>query len=292
MGATLTLWAMFGGLDASAQPTRAIRPVQTPAMQPAAGSVLLERLTSPELAARIAAGTRTVLLPIGGTEQNGPHMVLGKHNVRVAILAERIAADLGNAVVAPVLAYVPEGGIDPPTQHMRYAGTISIPEPAFEATIEGAARSLRHHGFTLIVLLGDHGGYAKSLRRAAERADRAFAQGGAPARVLLLQPYYDAAQHDFPALLEKRGYSKAEIGTHAGLGDTSLALAVLRLAVRSEALAAPAGAKLEGVSGDPRRASAELGRVAIEHIVAVSVAAIRAAQRRDASSSAVHRDRP
>ena len=77
-------------------------------------SVFLEDLSSRELADRIAAGTTTVLVPIGGTEQNGPHMVLGKHNVRVRVLAEQIAERLGNALVAPVLAYVPEGrGIFP-----------------------------------------------------------------------------------------------------------------------------------------------------------------------------------
>ncbi|MDE2613316.1 MAG: creatininase family protein [Burkholderiales bacterium] len=275
----LMLAALVGAPGAVAQP-RPAAPLPT-----ARGPVQLERLTSPELRARIAAGTRTVLLPIGGTEQNGPHMVLGKHNVRAGLLAARIAEQLGDAVVAPVLAYVPEGDIDAPTQHMRYTGTISIAEPAFEAVIEDAARSLRRHGFTLIVLLGDHGGYTHSLHRAADRANRAFAGGGAPARVLVLQPYYDAAQHDFPALLEKRGFSKAEIGLHAGLGDTSLALAVDPSLVRADVLAAAAGAKLDGVSGDPRRASAELGRLGVEHIIAASVAAIRSAERRAPSAA-------
>ncbi len=268
---------------ASGQPMQPLGPAGAPLP---GGPWQLERLTSPELAARIAAGTRTVLVPIGGTERNGAHMVLGKHNVRVGRLAERIAAELGNAVVAPVLAYVPEGDIDPPTQHMRSAGTISIPEAAFESLLEGAARSLRRHGFTLIVLLGDHGGYVPSLRRVAERLNRAFAGGTAPARVLLLQSYYDASQRDFARWLGQRGYSEAEIGRHAGLADTALALAVDPTLVRSELLSAPATAKADGVSGDPRRASAELGRVGVERIVAVSTAAIRAAQRQGGSPAA------
>src|SRR5213595_2951415 len=86
--------------------------------------VRLEEMTSPELRERIAAGKTTILIPIGGTEQNGPHMVLGKHNARARILAQRIAEKLGNALVAPVIAYTPEGSIDPPTQHMKYPGTI------------------------------------------------------------------------------------------------------------------------------------------------------------------------
>ncbi|MEO7031112.1 MAG: creatininase family protein, partial [Herbaspirillum sp.] len=71
-------------------------------------TVYIEQMTSPELRDRIAAGTTTILVPIGGTEQNGPHMVLGKHNVRASVLAGQIAQRLGNAVVAPVVSYVPE----------------------------------------------------------------------------------------------------------------------------------------------------------------------------------------
>src|SRR6476659_187769 len=85
------------------------------------GSVFIEDLTWTELRDRIAAGATTILVPIGGTEQNGAHMALGKHNVRVRALAEKIARSLGNALVAPVVAYTPEGGVDPPTGHMRFA---------------------------------------------------------------------------------------------------------------------------------------------------------------------------
>lgn len=89
--------------------------------------------------------------------------------MRARYLAGRIAAKLGDALVAPVIAYVPEGGIDPPTQHMKHPGTITIPEDVFEKTLESAARSLKRHGFTTVVLLGDHGGYARSLANVAAR---------------------------------------------------------------------------------------------------------------------------
>src|SRR6266446_3132982 len=78
------------------------------------GTVFLEDLTWTELRDAIHSGKTTILIPIGGTEQNGPDMALGKHNVRVKILAEKIANQLGNALVAPVIAYVPEGNITPP----------------------------------------------------------------------------------------------------------------------------------------------------------------------------------
>ncbi len=241
-----------------------------------AEEVSLEAMTSPELRARIAAGATTVLVPIGGTEQNGAHMVLGKHNRRARLLAERIARELGDAVVAPVIAYVPEGAIDPPTAHMRYAGTISVPEPAFEAILEGAARSLAHHGFRAIVLLGDHGGYQAALRRVQARFNRGpDARGGA--RVIALDEYYRAAEVDFAAWLKAHGHDPAEIGEHAGLLDTSLALALDPALVRRDLLGrAPRPGERDGVRGDPSRASAELGEVGVAMIVRESVEAIRA----------------
>ena len=238
-----------------------------------AATVQLEELTWTELRDRIAGGATTVLLPIGGTEQNGPHMTLGKHNLRVKLLAVRIAERLGNAVVAPVIAYVPEGAIEPPTHHMRYTGTISIPEPVFEATLEAAARSLRRHGLRDVVLLGDHGGYRASLDRVAAKLNREW---GVAARVHPVPEYYRAAQDDFANTLAAKGFSRDEIGPHAGLADTALTLALDPSQVRMDVAAArPRGAAPDGVSGDPRRASSELGRIGVEHVVDATVAAIR-----------------
>jgi creatinine amidohydrolase/Fe(II)-dependent formamide hydrolase-like protein len=244
--------------------------------------VMIEDLTWTEVRDRVAAGTTTVLVPIGGTEQNGPHMVLGKHNVRVRALAGRIAAALGDALVAPVLAYVPEGAVQPPASHMRFAGTLSIPEATFESLLEGTARSLRQHGFRAIVLLGDHGGYQRSLQRVATRLNHEWsttphADAGA-ARVLAPAAYFDVTQGAYLERLKQRGYGAAEIGTHAGLADTSLALAIDPALVRVDALARPPHAA-EGVYGDPRRASADLGQVGVQLIVDTTVAAIRAAVR-------------
>ena len=108
--------------------TALIATIPAAAASVAPATVFLEQLTWTELQQQVSGGKTTILVPIGGTEQNGPHMVLGKHNVRVKALTERIALALGNALVAPVLAYVPEGGVNPPTAHMRFPGTITVPE--------------------------------------------------------------------------------------------------------------------------------------------------------------------
>jgi creatinine amidohydrolase len=85
---------------------------------PRPDSVFLEDLTWTEVKDALAGGKTTVIIPTGGTEQNGPHIVLGKHNYLVRYKAGEIARQLGNALVAPVVAYVPEGDINPPTSHM------------------------------------------------------------------------------------------------------------------------------------------------------------------------------
>lgn len=241
----------------------------------AAAPVQLEDLTWTEVRDALAAGKTTVLIPIGGMEQSGPYLTLGKHDARARVLAERIARALGDALVAPVVAYVPEGGIHPPTAHMRFPGTISVPPEVFEKTLEAAAESLRAHGFRTIVLLGDHGGYQASLRRVAARLSKPWAGSGA--RLLAPRAYYEASSAGFDALLRQRGYAPGEIGTHAALADTSLQLALAPESVRREALAhAEAPGPGDGIyGGDPRRASAELGRLGAEAIVARTVHAIR-----------------
>ncbi len=121
-------------------------------------TVFLEELTWTEVRDALNAGTTTVIIPTGGTEQNGPHMVLGKHNYLVKYKAGEIAKRLGNALVAPVMAYVPEGDVDPPTGHMRFPGTVTTPPEVFAKVLEFAARSFKQHGFHDIALLGDSGG--------------------------------------------------------------------------------------------------------------------------------------
>jgi len=238
--------------------------------------VFIEDLTSPELRRAIDAGKTIVLVPIGGTEQNGPHMTLGKHNARVRALAERIALSLGNALVAPVIAYVPEGSIAPPSSHMRFPGTITLPDAAFETTLEYAARSFRLHGFLDVVFLGDHGSYQKDMKAVAARLNREWA--ATPVRVHAIEEYYRAFESGFDHFLASRGYRADEIGTHAALADTSLSLAVNPQSVRTDQLeAAASGGRSAGVYGDPRRASAALGATGADLIVTETVAAIRKA---------------
>jgi creatinine amidohydrolase len=238
-------------------------------------TVFLEELTWTELRDQVAAGKTTVLVPIGGTEQSGPYVALGKHNARAKVLAQRIAEGLGNALVAPVVAYVPEGSTAPPSAHMRFAGTISVPDDVFKKMLESAAHSFQVHGFKNIVFLGDHGGYTKDLQQVAAQLNKSWS--ATQARAWVPAEYYGTSSDGYNQILRQRGYRDDEIGTHAALADTALQLAVAPDMVRLQQLRnAPKPSAADGVyGGDPRRASAEIGILGVDAIVAKTVQALK-----------------
>ena len=195
---------------------RGVAGIHAGASLPQPGSVFLEELTWIEVRDAIAGGKTTVIIPTGGTEQNGPHIVLGKHNYLVKYKAGEIARQLGNALVAPVVAYVPEGDVDPPTGHMRYAGTITTPQDVFVKVLEFAARSFKQHGFVDVVLVGDSGGNQEGQRLVAAALNKEWA--ATPVRVHHITAYYPGRGDDW---VVSQGVSAADVGTHAGTHDTA-----------------------------------------------------------------------
>lgn len=249
----------------------------------AAERIFLDDMTSAEVRAAVKDGKTTIIIPVGGTEQSGPHIALGKHNIRVKALSGKVAEALGNVLVAPVVAYVPEGNVDPASGHMRFAGTVSVPEGAFKNIIEGAARSLRQHGFVNIVILGDHGGYQPALKAVTASLNREWAKTPSKglsneARTHFISEYYAATQTTYVKALRDKGLSDHQIGLHAGVADTALSLAIAPAMVRTELFATaaqegPAG----GTVGDPRAATAVLGQLGVDAVVSETVLAIRRA---------------
>ncbi len=234
-------------------------------------TVFVEELTWTEVRDAIKAGKTTIVFPTGGTEQNGPHMVLGKHNFIVKHAAEQIARRLGNALVAPVLAYAPEGGIDPPSGHMRYPGTITLPDEVFMKVTEAAARSFKVNGFKDIVLIGDSGPNQKPLQSVARALNRQWAK--TDVRVHFVPDYY--SESAFRAWLQSQGEKPADIGTHAGIADTSQLIAVYPSGIRSNQVATGADRALTGASGNPARANATYGNKGLELKIEGAVAQIR-----------------
>jgi creatinine amidohydrolase/Fe(II)-dependent formamide hydrolase-like protein len=245
----------------------------TAAAAPSTAPVVeLERMTWLEIRDRIAEGATTAIIPTGGTEANGGHMVTGKHNLIVAATARRIALALGDTLVAPVLAYVPEGDIASRSGLMAFPGTISVPDEVFAAVLESAAASLKAAGFRTIVLLGDSGGNQAPQRAVSEKLSAVWTADGVT--VINAERYY--AENGGDAWLASEGERAVDIGTHAGIRDTSELMAIAPDGVRLERARPDA----DGAQGDARRASAERGQRLLQLKVEAAVAEIRAAQER------------
>ncbi|WP_220248389.1 creatininase family protein [Chitinophaga rhizophila] len=238
--------------------------------QPA--QVLMEAMTSRELAANIASGTNTVLIFSGGTEASGPHLVLGKHNYRIYRYATQIADSLGNTLVAPVLPFAPNSAI-----LEQYPGTISLTEQTFSDVNEQLVRSMVASGFRYIVLMSDHYNSQRPLRNLAARLDSAYRAKGA--RVFFSSDGYGKARVQIEAGIARQGYVP---GGHGGLWDTAETWAVLPTAVRTAYMATGDTTHLgngpldaAGVSGDPCPATPEQGKAFGELRVQLAVKEIR-----------------
>ena len=238
--------------------------------QEAPNTVFLEELTWTEVREKIDAGMTTAIIATAGHEQNGPHMVLGKHNYIVTAAAEAIAWELGNALVAPTVTYVPEGSVENPRGHMSKAGTITLPQEFFEKLLEYAARSLVVHGFTDIVMIGDSGGNQRGMSNVAEMLN---AEWGGSARVHFVGDYY--GNNGVQEYLLAQGHTQEQIGSHAGIVDTSQLWYVAPQHVRPDRFALNGGMEDSGVRGDPRLASVEYGRIGFRQKVDAALAQIR-----------------
>jgi creatinine amidohydrolase len=170
------------------------------APRPIAAGVSLwsEELTYMEVRDAVRAGTTTIIIGTGGVEQNGPYVAGGKHNYVLQTVLPYVAREIGHALIAPIVKFVPEGGIEPPTGHMQYAGAIGVEEATFEALLTDVCRSYKAHGFVDIVLIGDSGGNQQGMEKVAAELNRKWA--GERARVHYLREYYYEDQWSYAFL--------------------------------------------------------------------------------------------
>jgi creatinine amidohydrolase/Fe(II)-dependent formamide hydrolase-like protein len=264
-----------GGARAAAQaaagpprPTMDTAPAgKTPTRAP--DTVFIDELTWEETRDALRAGARTAIIPTGGTEKNGYHMVLGKHNVVVAHAANLMARRIGQTLVAPVIQYVPEG--DPDRQ---VPGAISLPSPAYDQLLDAAARSLKAHGFNEILFIGDSGGNQAGMRAVADALNAEWKDAGV--KVYALTDYYEGGREHYRAWMQAAfGYDDTTVGSHAGISDTSQMLHVYPQGVRRDQIMPWGGPKDSGVTGDPTKATAEIGRMGIEFKVNAGIGQYR-----------------
>lgn len=179
------------------------------------GIVDLELLTHTEVSDKIHnQGMTAVLIPAGGTEERGPHDVLGGHTFIAHYNAVQVAKKLGNALVAPVLPIAPNAtGVRPGTTE---PGGVTMPPEVFKAVVTAEIASMSWHGFKDIYVMGDHGGGQKEMKEAAEEEDAKLAPGGV--HVYYIGDFYGKTHDDIDMYLYEH---KLPIGGHGAMMETS-----------------------------------------------------------------------
>src|SRR3990172_7616827 len=179
------------------------RPADTPPTAPAGkppDSVFLEDLTWAEVRDLTKTGWTTAIVGTAGTEQKGPHMVDGEHKFVLEYTADKVARAVGHTLVAPVIAYVPEGSWTNPNGHMGKPGTITLPDDRFIELLVNTGRSLKSGGFTTVLLIGESGGNQNGMRTAAARLHDLWK---GEARAFWIGDYYQKSHNEQNAYVTK-----------------------------------------------------------------------------------------
>jgi creatinine amidohydrolase/Fe(II)-dependent formamide hydrolase-like protein len=235
-------------------------------------SVWLEELTWLEVRDLLRAGHRTVIIPTGGIEQNGPYLALGKHSMILRATMEALARELGDALVAPIISFVPEGDIAPPSSHMRYPGTVSVTQETFRALLTDIARSMKAHGFEHVVLVGDSGGNQDGMAAVAAALGQEWKGSGTD--IFHIPEYYDNPRWN--AWIAEQGIREEPEGLHDDVRHSSLMMLVDTAYVRTGPRMAAGLFRINGVELAPVERTLELARRLAAYQAEVTAAAIRA----------------
>ncbi len=240
----------------------------------AADTLFIDEMTWMEVRDAMKAGKDSVIVAAGGIEQNGPYVVTGKHNVVLRATTQAIARKLGNALIAPIVGFAPEGDFDPPTDHMKYPGTIGVSEDIFRRLLSDVCSSLRTHGFRNILLLGDHGLDQEGLEQVA--ADLTKKWAGGKTRVFYIADYYDG-EGEVAKWLAGQGIKEVDEGLHDEFMMEAQMMTVDPSTVRMKERIAAGKFRINGVDLAPAEKTIEWGRKIVNYRADRTVAAIKKA---------------
>ncbi|MBY0524101.1 MAG: creatininase family protein [Gemmataceae bacterium] len=257
----------------SAQSTVMTPDPKAPRPIDALDSVWIEELTWMEVRDAMKAGKNIVIIPTGGVEQNGPYLATGKHDYVLKAMGEAIARKLGNALVAPIVPFVPEGDIDPPTGHMKYPGSISLTEDTYERLLIDICSSFRTHGFAHVVMIGDSGGNQKGMKAVAEKLNAKWSDG--KTRFHFIPEFYDYGA--VAKWLKEQGIDQKPEGHHDDFAITAIMMTVDPTTVRFKQRVAAKKASINGVPLEPADKTIEWGKKIVDFRADATVKAIQKA---------------
>ena len=249
----------------------------------------LADLTWPELALARTAGRDTAVIPLGATEQHGPHLPFASDTWIADALAARFCARVPEAVAIPALPF----GCS--AEHAEFPGTLTLGWDTLRALLADLCASLARAGFARVVLFSAHGGNDALLADAAP----ALAAAAHPARLIVCRDIaqFAAGWHRASAAF---GVTPDAAGHHAGEFETSLIAGLRPGAVRRAALRPGLGRVGDaahavfypslrrrapsGVVGDPRGATATRAVAYLDAWVEVLLAQYRGAKKRQTTN--------
>lgn len=199
--------------------------------------------------ADLARNAPTLAVPVGATEQHGPHLPMSTDTDIAVALAERLAAKMRDVVVAPAVTYGSSG------EHQGFPGTLSIGQEAVILLLVELVRSACLT-FSSVVLITTHGGNAQPVLQAVRR----LRDEGR--KVLAWSPNWSGDAHagrtETSLML---ALAPQQVRLHAAQAGNTTPIGDLLPRLRQEGLAAVTA---NGVLGDPAGATAEEGALLLE----------------------------
>jgi creatinine amidohydrolase/Fe(II)-dependent formamide hydrolase-like protein len=176
--------------------------------------VELELLTHTEVSQKIKDGKTSVLIITGGTEERGPHNVLGGHTIMSRHRGIEIAHQLGNALLAPVLPIAVQAtGLRDNTDQR---GGVQMPADVFKGVQLAMIESMVFNGFKDIYVMGDHGGGQQQIKEAVDEMDKKYSSRGV--HVYYIADFYQKTHDDVDMYMYEH---KLPIGGHGAMMETS-----------------------------------------------------------------------
>src|SRR6266516_4666230 len=177
--------------------------------------VELELLTHTEVSEKIhKEGKTSVVVITGGTEERGPHAVLGGHTIMSRHRGAEIAKRLGNGLLAPVLPIaVSATGL---RENTEQPGGVQMSPDVFKNVQIAMIESMAMNGFKDIFVMGDHGGGQQQMREAADEEDKKLEPKGV--RVYYIADFYQKTHDDVDMYMYEH---TLPIGGHGAMMETS-----------------------------------------------------------------------